>query len=258
MAYGLLCISVFAATYLFNMFYTSVLFHRALAHGAVHLRPWTRRWVIRTGNWVTGVDPKTWICMHRRHHKYADTFLDPHSPRIHGVWAILFVQLRSYEKTFLALEKGDPSYTSLVSDLEFPIHWVNRKRVWFLPHLLHLGLAIVLGIFFHGWILGLGYFTAVMSHPFQGWAVNALGHRYGYRNFPLRDGSTNHRWVAWFTMGEGFQNNHHYHSENPNFAVRKGEIDWGYWLVRLAAGLGLLDLPRTPPPVFEKNLDLFG
>src|SRR5262252_6756655 len=71
---------MFLAAYLLNIFYITVLYHRGLTHGAVRLRPFTRNLLIHTGNWVTGLDPKGWACMHRLHHMHSDTALDPHRP----------------------------------------------------------------------------------------------------------------------------------------------------------------------------------
>ena len=71
MYYGF-CGSVFLAALFVNALYITVFYHRGLAHGAVRLHPHMRRFVAATGVWVTGVDPKSWCCMHRLHHKHAD------------------------------------------------------------------------------------------------------------------------------------------------------------------------------------------
>jgi stearoyl-CoA desaturase (delta-9 desaturase) len=74
--------------------------------------------------------------------------------------------------------------------------------------------------------------------------VNALAHTYGYRNFDTNDNSRNNSAVAYLVFGEGFQNNHHQFPARANFAVKSFEIDFGYWLCRFAARLGVLDVPR--------------
>ena len=84
--------------------------------------------------------------MHRRHHAYSDQALDPHSPVQLGLTGVLLGQLRSYERTLVGLARGQEEYTRWVTDLDFPIHWLNRKRVWYLPYLVHLGVAVVLGL----------------------------------------------------------------------------------------------------------------
>ncbi|TMH60941.1 MAG: hypothetical protein E6H55_10675 [Betaproteobacteria bacterium] len=105
MSYAMACIAVFLGAYLINIFYITVFYHRGLAHRSVTLKPWTRRFVIWTGNWVTAIDPKAWVCMHRMHHQFADTLLDPHSPLHSGLWNLMLVQLCSYERTLACLRE---------------------------------------------------------------------------------------------------------------------------------------------------------
>jgi stearoyl-CoA desaturase (Delta-9 desaturase) len=241
MAYGIACFVVFLLAYTLNMLYTSVFYHRGLTHGSVRLGPRTRRFVILTGSWVTGIDPKTWVCMHRRHHKFADTRKDPHSPVNVGVFRIGLVQLRSYGRTMQNILKRRRSYTSLVKDLDFPVHWLHRSGLWYLPHVVHLLIFLALGILFHSWVLGLCFLVGVTSHPLQGWMVNAFGHAYGYRNFNTRDHSTNNLVVSMLVMGEGFQNNHHHKPKSPNFSSRWWEIDLGYGLCLISRALGLVE-----------------
>lgn len=243
MGYVTLCLAVFATAYTVNMLYTSVFYHRGLTHRAIRLRRWTRRFVLRTGNWVTGLDPKTWSCMHRMHHHYADTPRDPHAPKYAGFYRLIFVQLLSYGKTLDGLVAKNRKYTTFVKDLDFPVHWLNRAGLWFLPHLLHTVLAIVAAVVGY-WELGLAYWLGIMSHPVQGWAVNSFGHARGYRNFNTPDESKNNLAVAWLVMGEGYQNNHHYSPTSARFSVKWWEVDPGYLLVRLSYLLGLIDFPR--------------
>ena len=83
--YLLICVAVFAAAYLLNITYISVFYHRALAHRAIDMGPRMRRFVVATGPWITGMDPKAWVCMHRLHHVHSDTEKDPHSPVFVGI-----------------------------------------------------------------------------------------------------------------------------------------------------------------------------
>lgn len=235
---------VFALAYTVNMFYTSVLFHRGLTHRSIRLRKWTRLFLIKTGNWVTGIDPKTWTCMHRLHHYHADTKKDPHSPRHGGFWKLILVQLWSYGKTLDGLVANDPYYTNVVKDLNFPVHWTNRHGLWFLPHLSHVLISVGVGWGFDLWMPALAFLVGMQSHPVQGWAVNAFGHAVGYRNFRTPDNSRNNLAVAWLVMGEGFQNNHHQDPTSARFSVKWWEVDLGFQLCRLAQLFGLVQIPR--------------
>ena len=66
--YVLSCLGVFLIAYLINTTTISVLYHRGLAHGAVDLSPRTRSFAAAMGIWLTGLDPKGWVCMHRSFH----------------------------------------------------------------------------------------------------------------------------------------------------------------------------------------------
>lgn len=245
MRYWIACFLVFWAAYLLNIFYISVLYHRGLTHGAVKLKPWLVKLTAWTGNWVTGLDPKGWTCMHRMHHQYSDTPQDPHSPVYQGLLPLFIGQLHSYNRTLVGLLRKEEPFTSTVSDLKFEVNWLNRKKLWMVPYLFHIGVGCLVGYAFGGFWIGYAYWLGMMSHPIQGWMVNALAHKFGYRNFETEDNSRNNPLVAYLVFGEGFQNNHHQYPSRANFAVTKREVDLGYLLCRLSQRLGLLEIPRA-------------
>jgi stearoyl-CoA desaturase (Delta-9 desaturase) len=239
--YWFLCFIVFLVGYLINSFYITVLYHRGLAHGAVKLRPWVRNLVIYSGNWVTGLDPKAWACMHRRHHLYSDTPDDPHSPVYQGVMPLLYGQLKSYKKTLRGLITRQKSYVSFVQDLDFPVNALNRQGLWYVPYIVHALISLTVGLGMGYWALGIAYWFGIMSHPIQGWMVNALAHRFGYRNFATNDNSRNNTLVALLVWGEGYQNNHHHAPTSVKFAAKWWEIDLGYQMCKVARWFRMLD-----------------
>lgn len=243
--YVIACVAVFLAAYLVNTTIISVLYHRGLAHGAVRLAPRTRRLAATAGIWLTGLDPKAWVCMHRRHHAYSDGVGDPHSPVQFGMFGVLLGQLRSYERTLVRLSRGDATYADFVADLEFPINRINRDGVWYLPYLFHLGGAFAIGMIGGWWALGACYWIGMMSHPLEGWIVNSLGHAVGGRNFETEDNSRNNHLAAWLILGEGYQNNHHRYPASARFSYRQSEIDVGYALCRVLEKLGALAIERS-------------
>lgn len=242
MEHWILCASVFVAAYLLNVTYISIFYHRALAHQSVRLTPWLRKFVVATGNWVTGLDPKGWVCMHRLHHQYSDTALDPHSPQNAGIIGTMMAQLKGYRRVLKNLIHGTPSYVQTVRDLDFEVNWLNRKKLWIVPYLVHIGIGVALAVLVKSPALGLCYFYGMMTHPIQGWMVNAFGHSKGYRNFAIDDHSTNNTAVAWLVFGEGLQNNHHRYPQSARFSVRWFEVDSGYGMAKLFNKLGLLEI----------------
>src|SRR5216683_91289 len=63
---------------------TTVYLHRALSHRSLTLRPGLR-WACRILLWVTtGIRPRQWVAVHRKHHAFTDVEGDPHSPILVG------------------------------------------------------------------------------------------------------------------------------------------------------------------------------
>jgi stearoyl-CoA desaturase (delta-9 desaturase) len=242
--YLAVCLAVVAVTYLVNTATITVFYHRGLAHRGLAMKPWVERAVILGGNWITGLDPKGWVCMHRLHHAHSDTKKDPHSPVHAGIFGLLYKQLRAYKRVLIGLACREERYLSVVHDLDFDVSWLNKRRLWYLPYLLHLAIGIAFGAVFGWWLLGACYFVGMMSHPVEGWLVNAFGHAIGGRNFDTDDNSRNNHLVAWLVVGEGFQNNHHRYPSSPRFSYRWYEIDPGYGVCWLLDKIGLVRIHR--------------
>jgi stearoyl-CoA desaturase (delta-9 desaturase) len=238
------CIITFVVAYFINTTTISVFYHRAWAHRAVTMKRWVERIVLFTGNWITGLDPKGWVCMHRLHHTHSDTADDPHSPRHAGFFRLILTQLKAYKRVLVGLHRREEPYLRAVVDLDFEVNWLNRRKVWYLPYLLHLALGATMGLVFGWWLLGAAYFLGMMSHPIEGWMVNAFGHAIGGRNFDTPDNSRNNHLVAWFIHGEGYQNNHHRYPSSAKFSYRWYELDLGYVVCWFFEKLGLLVIHR--------------
>ena len=253
MPYYALCLSVFAVAWLLNLLTITVGYHRSLAHKSVVLHPALRKLVIVGGNWLTGLDPKAWIVMHRLHHEHSDTPQDPHSPVNVGIAGIGLEQLRNYKRVIIGLLKQKPEYTRYARDLDFPLNSLTRAGRWWLPYAVHAAVGVALAVFV-GPLLGIAYFVGVMSHPLQGGMVNSLGHAVGGRNFETADNSRNNHLAAWLILGEGFQNNHHQYPGSARFSYRKHEIDLGYAACVAFESLGLAKIDRAhliPAPPAE-------
>ena len=69
----------FALTQIANVV-TTVYLHRALAHKALTVSPGLTA-VFRALTWLlTGIRPRQWAAVHRKHHAFTDEPEDPHSP----------------------------------------------------------------------------------------------------------------------------------------------------------------------------------
>jgi stearoyl-CoA desaturase (delta-9 desaturase) len=72
------------------------------------------------------------------------------------------------------------------------------------------------------------------------WSVNSICHRYGQRSYDTPDQSRNNFWIALFTFGEGWHNNHHRYLQMPYFGHKWYQIDIGKWVLQLCKPLGLV------------------
>src|SRR5581483_11283016 len=91
------------------------------------------------------------------------------------------------------------------------------------------GLPLVLwGIFFR---------TVLILH--STWLVNSATHSWGSRRFQTRDLSTNSWWVAMFTFGEGWHNNHHAQPTSSRHGLKWYEIDLNWYGIWTLEKLGL-------------------
>jgi stearoyl-CoA desaturase (delta-9 desaturase) len=69
------------------VFSTTIYLHRYATHRAMQMHP-AAAWVFRFALWITtGIVPREWVAVHRKHHAHTDEHGDPHSPVLEGFWA---------------------------------------------------------------------------------------------------------------------------------------------------------------------------
>jgi stearoyl-CoA desaturase (delta-9 desaturase) len=213
---------------------TTVYLHRALSHRALSVKPAVAL-PIRFLIWVaTGMRPREWVAVHRKHHSATDTADDPHSPIVHGFWRVQLGNVGLYKKV-----AGDEvAVRRYARDL--PPDGLDRAL--FDHALLGLGVGIVISMAFTsliglGWAVGLaGALLHAGLYVMLSGAINAVGHTYGSR--PHDNSATNGQFLAFVTGGEGLHNNHHAAPTSATFALQ-GELDPGWWIIRALRRFGL-------------------
>lgn len=211
------------------VFATTVYMHRALAHRALTVSPRVGL-VFRFLIWVTtGIAPRAWVAVHRKHHAFSDTEEDPHSPVVLGFWAVQLGNVKLYRSTI----RDGVTVTKYARDL--PPDRLDRVLFDHALAGLAVGIAIVVAVL--GWQTGLvaaGVHTVVYLSISA--AVNAVGHTFGRR--PYANLATNNQWLAWVSGGEGLHNNHHAAPTSARFALAGGQADPGWWLVQALVRTG--------------------
>jgi stearoyl-CoA desaturase (delta-9 desaturase) len=217
-------------------FLTTVYLHRALSHRALTLAPGVQG-TMRFLLWITtGIRPRQWVAVHRKHHAYTDVEGDPHSPLLEGFANVQFGNVLLYRK---ALRDGD-----VVERYARDLPADRWDRLLFDHAVIGLGIGIaLLCVVFGLWVGLLAAALHTVVYLLLNSAINAVGHWRGSQPHP--NTSRNNQWLAWITAGEGLHNNHHAAPTSARLAVRRGEIDPGWWLVRVLERRGWATVRHT-------------
>lgn len=211
-----------------SVFLTTIYLHRTVTHRSLELHPVLASLMHLEIALFTGITPREWAAVHRKHHHHSDEPGDPHSPKIFGMWHVLFGNFFYYKReahNAATVNKYTPDYRP---------DWVDR--IPFIRFGVLGGLAIFCLMF--GWKLGLiAWVFHVVGYILLNSAVNSLGHTLGYKNYD--NGATNLQSLALVTGGEGLHNNHHQYPTSARFSQRPGEIDLAWPVIRLLEKLGL-------------------
>ena len=196
---------------------TEVYCHRCLAHRAFRVHPTVASVLNTYFRVVVLTDPESWAAVHRLHHRYADTPLDPHSPVLRRPVTVLLGSpyLFAIARRRLTADAGAG-------------RWIMAIRVLVVAFYVTLfgptGFLVILGVHL---ICYLGI---------QG-MVNTVGHLYGRKPHPDFPGY-DLAWLAIPLLGHGYHTSHHAHPA----AARTGPLDPVWPLLRLLAGLRLIEL----------------
>jgi stearoyl-CoA desaturase (delta-9 desaturase) len=190
--------------------------------------------VARITIWLsTGIRPRQWVAVHRKHHAFTDQEGDPHSPVLLG-WKN--VQMRN-----VALYRKSANDPQTVERYAKDLPKTRLDSYLFDRALLGLGLGIALLIFVFGPLIGsLAAFVHLNAYLAGSAAVNAIAHHFGRQ--PYANGAGNLQWLALLTAGEGLHNNHHAAPTSARLSHRWYELDPGWWLIR---GLSVVRLAKV-------------
>ena len=192
--------------------------------------------------------PIFWVAVHRIHHQKSDQPGDPHSPREGAWWShmgwILFGEAKHNNTRLMAKYAPD-----LAKDRFYV--WLNDYH-WIPPVIVGLMLLVVGGLPMFLW--GGCLRTVVGLHAT--WAVNSVTHLWGSRRFATRDDSRNNWWVALFTFGEGWHNNHHAHPSSARHGLAWYELDISWITIKFLKHLGVarsVRVARLNSPLAERE-----
>ncbi len=214
---------------------TTIYLHRHLTHRGLDIHPALALVMHLELALFTGIMPREWVAVHRKHHQFSDKEGDPHSPYLYGMWNVLFGNFfyyRTATKDAAMVAKYAPDYRPDILD-----------RLPFIKFGVLGGLAIFMLMF--GWMWGFfAWGFHVIFYILLNSAINSICHMVGYRNYDNL--ATNLQSVAFLTGGEGLHNNHHQYPTSARFAHEAGEIDPAWPVICLLESIGLAKVKSLP------------
>jgi fatty-acid desaturase len=237
----------FLLSYLWHGTGVCVGYHRLLSHRSFRCTKAFEYFFVLGGYLTYQGSPIWWSAIHRAHHKYSETELDPHSPRFGLYRSLVGWMLSGKYPDYI-----DPNQAckDLVTD---PVYQVlecggSPAMASLLNLIINIAFRGGLWLIF-GWQVALGSLLAsvmVFQVPLM---LNVICHmpKLGYKNFITKDDGVNVWWVGLLGLGEGWHNNHHAFPGCPQTGLHWYELDVSWMTIKLGKMLGLVSSVNVPP-----------
>lgn len=188
-----------------------------------------------------------WAAKHRHHHLHSDTAEDVHSPRHKGFFYshVGWIFYRQHDLTDLVKVADFAAFPEL--------RWLHRFEQ--LPAVVLAALCFWIA----GWsglVVGFVWSTVLLFHAT--FCINSLAHVHGRKRYITGDDSRNNWWLAFFTMGEGWHNNHHAYQSSARQGFRWWEIDLTYYVLKTLSLAAIVRDLKTPPVDVLRNEQRLG
>ncbi len=245
-------VAVCIALYFVRMFFITGFYHRYFSHRTFKANRFMQLVLALAGTSCVQKGPLWWAAHHRIHHKYSDDPEDPHSPDQHGLfWSHI---------GWITDKRNFPTRMSLVPDLARfrELRFLDQFDI-LVPAVMAVGLYY-LGEFLRlsypalgtsGWqMLIWGFFVSTVLLLHGSCMINSAAHLMGKQYYATGDKSRNSFILSFFTLGEGWHNNHHYYPATARQGFFWWEIDVTFYLLKVMSWLGLIrDLRPVPEQV---------
>jgi stearoyl-CoA desaturase (Delta-9 desaturase) len=239
-------LTFFVAHWYLSLFFQTFFLHRYASHRAFTMGKRTEKvffmltWFFQGSNYLS---PFGYGVMHRMHHAFADTEDDPHSPTYdETIWNMMWKTKTIYSAIANKKMQVDSRFTEGVPQWEA---FDKFARSW--PSRLFWGIAYTLVYvqFATTWWLWLLLPLHFLMSPIHGAIINWFAHKYGYRNFEVKDTSKNFLPFDFLMMGESYHNNHHKNGNRANFGgIRWHEFDPTYQVIKVLDRLKIIKLAK--------------
>jgi stearoyl-CoA desaturase (Delta-9 desaturase) len=249
-------VAIFLFAYMSTALAITVGFHRHFTHRAFKCRRWVRGTLAVFGSAAIEGNIISWVADHRKHHAFSDEEGDPHSPHVGhgGGWTGALKGLWHAHVGWLFIHTQRGNRERYAPDLlaDPMIRFIDRTFVlWVTVGLLvPFGLGYLIGGSLHTALTGLlwgGLVRMLVVHHVT-YSINSLCHFFGRRDFKTGDESRNLFWLAPFTFGESWHNNHHAFPTSYRHGLRGWQLDISAGVIWMLEKLGLAwDVVRISP-----------
>ncbi|HET9740969.1 MAG TPA: acyl-CoA desaturase [Solirubrobacteraceae bacterium] len=249
-------VAIFLFAYVSTALAITVGFHRHFTHRAFKCRRWVRGTLAIFGSAAIEGNIISWVADHRKHHAFSDEEGDPHSPHVGhgGGWTGALKGLWHAHVGWLFIHTHRGNRERYAPDLlaDPMIRFIDRTFVlWVTVGLLvPFGLGYLIGGSLHTALTGLlwgGLVRMLVVHHVT-YSINSLCHFFGRRDFKTGDESRNLMWLAPFTFGESWHNNHHAFPTSYRHGLRVWQLDISAAVIWMLEKLGLAwDVVRISP-----------
>jgi stearoyl-CoA desaturase (delta-9 desaturase) len=241
-------IAIFLIMYVPTGMGVTIGFHRLLTHRSFQTSPALRGLFAVLGTMAVEGPVISWVADHRKHHAYSDRFGDPHSPHVdHGVglrgalrgllhahvgW-LFDHQQRGARERFAPDLLADPV-----------VSFVDKTFLFWslLGFAIPFGLGVLMGGTLDAGLEGMlwgGAVRMLVLHHVT-YSINSLCHFFGRRRFATDDHSRNLMWLAPFSFGEAWHNNHHAFPTSAFHGMAPREVDLSGVVIAGLERLGLV------------------
>jgi stearoyl-CoA desaturase (delta-9 desaturase) len=247
---------VFAILYLTTALGITVGFHRLLTHRSFKTTAPIRALLAILGSAAIEGPVIAWVADHRKHHAFSDRPGDPHSPHVdHGVgWVGALRGLLHAHVGWIFIHTQRGLKARYAPDLQRDRIVSFVDRTFLLWAVAGLGVAFGLGVAIGGSVVaGLtallwGGAVRVFFVHHVTYSINSLCHFFGRRNFDTPDESRNLAWLAPFSLGEAWHNNHHAFPTSAVHGLGRWQLDPSALVITALERLGLAwDVVRPSP-----------
>ena len=215
--------------------------HRLLIHRSYAAPKWLEYFLVHCGVVVGLAGPKGMMLTHdfrdwaQRQKECHDYFAHRQPMLIDGVWQL-----------FCDLKLSSPPQYQIEECVENDQVYQWMEKTWKLQQLpLALLLFVFGGIEWVIWGSAVRIAVSVTGH----WLIGYFAHNDGDRHWHVEGAAVqgfNIRFASLLTMGESYHNNHHAYPGSALLGIKPGEIDPGWWVLKVLEALGLVWDIKSP------------